>query len=77
MSINILYVNREQAQHVASVIADLNNRGVESFEITVKAESDWQDRMAEKSVYNEEATRACTPGLSRTGSVGGSHHTEG
>ncbi|MFI5626995.1 flavin-containing monooxygenase [Nocardioides sp. NPDC051685] len=62
VSINILYVNSEQAKHVAAVIADLNSRGVDSLEITAEAESDWQDRMAEKSVYNEEATRACTPG---------------
>ena len=62
ISININYVNGAQAEHVAKVIKSLSEKGVEAFEVTAEAEDDWSARMAEKSAYNEEATRACTPG---------------
>jgi cyclohexanone monooxygenase len=63
VSINVLFMNDEQAKHVAAVIADLLRREVRSVEITEAAEKQWAATMAEKSLYNEEATRACTPGF--------------
>lgn len=63
VSINVLYINGEQAKHVAAVLKDLLGRDVRSAEVTADAELRWAAAMAEKSVYNEEATRACTPGF--------------
>ncbi|WP_199435264.1 flavin-containing monooxygenase [Qaidamihabitans albus] len=61
VSINVLFVNGEQARHVAEMLQHLIQQDVRSFEVTAEAETRWAALMAEKSAYNEESTKACTP----------------
>ena len=62
VSVNVLLTIGIQAHHAAETIKKLVDRESRSFEITEEAEKRWDTVLAEKSVYNEDAIRSCTPG---------------
>ena len=63
ISVNVIWMNDEQARHVADLIKSLLDRGVQSFEVTDAAEQAWAGCMAQKARYTTEAALACTPGF--------------
>lgn len=63
LSINFPFIVEEQAHHIIEVIKDLRAKGMPTIEVTEGAERQWSAVMLEKSAYNEEMTRNCTPGF--------------
>jgi cyclohexanone monooxygenase len=63
LTINFPFITEEQAHHIVEVIRLLNADQTLTFEVTETAERRWAQAMDEKSVYNEEMTRNCTPGF--------------
>ncbi|MCU1481251.1 MAG: fumarate reductase/succinate dehydrogenase flavoprotein [Subtercola sp.] len=72
---NGVYTLETQAEHVAEVIAALLEDGVDRFEVTAAAEDEWLAKMAEKSLFDVETTRNCTPGYyNNEGDVDSQNH---
>jgi cyclohexanone monooxygenase len=51
-----------QALHVSQVIKQSLDRGATTVEVRDEAQRRWGEVIAEKSQYNPEAMRSCTPG---------------
>ena len=62
VSINAPLVFGGQARHVAQVIGQSLIRGATTVEVRGEAQQRWGTVIAEKSQYNPEAMRSCTPG---------------
>jgi cation diffusion facilitator CzcD-associated flavoprotein CzcO len=62
VSINIPLVFGGQARHVSQVIKQSLDSGATTVEVRGEAQQRWGDVIAEKSQYNPEAMRSCTPG---------------
>lgn len=62
VSINQPLVFGDQAAHVAHVIDHGLRRGATTVEVRPEAEKRWGEVIAEKSTFNPEASRNCTPG---------------
>jgi cyclohexanone monooxygenase len=62
VSINQPLVFGEQAAHVAHVIVHALRRGATTVEVRPEAQRRWGEVITEKSTFNPEASRNCTPG---------------
>jgi cyclohexanone monooxygenase len=62
VSINQPLVFGDQAAHVVRVIEHALDRGVHTVEVRTEAQKRWGEVIAEKSSFNPEASRNCTPG---------------
>ena len=62
VSINIPLVFGDQSRHVAQIIRVLQGRDVARVDVRPEAERRWAEVIAQKSMYNVEAARSCTPG---------------
>jgi cyclohexanone monooxygenase len=62
VSINQPLVFGDQAAHVAHVIDHALRRGATTVEVRPEAERRWGEVITEKSTFNPEASRNCTPG---------------
>ena len=62
VSINQPLVFGDQAAHVAHVIDHGLRHGATTVEVRPEAEKRWGEVIAEKSTFNPEASRNCTPG---------------
>jgi cyclohexanone monooxygenase len=80
---NFPYPQEVVATHLAKVVRDALDRGVESLEVTAEAEADWVRFHEEKSGPLQETWRECTPSyfnqegkadqrIMRNGAFGGS-----
>jgi cyclohexanone monooxygenase len=62
ISINIPLVFGGQARHASQVIKHALDRGASTVEVRGEAQQRWGEVIAEKSQYNPEVMRSCTPG---------------
>jgi cation diffusion facilitator CzcD-associated flavoprotein CzcO len=62
VSINQPLVFGDQAAHVVHVIDHALDRGANTVEVRPEAQKRWGEVIAEKSTFNPEASRNCTPG---------------
>jgi cyclohexanone monooxygenase len=62
ISINVPLVFGGQARHVSQIVKHALDRGATTVEVRAEAQSRWDEVIAEKSQYNPEAMRNCTPG---------------
>jgi len=62
VSINQPLVFGDQAAHVARVIEHALGRGASTVEVRSEAQRRWGEVITEKSTFNAEASRTCTPG---------------
>jgi hypothetical protein len=62
VSINIPLVFGDQGRHVAELIRVLQDRGAARVDVRPEAEQQWAEVIAQRSIYNVEAARSCTPG---------------
>jgi cyclohexanone monooxygenase len=63
VSVNIPYVFGGQSRHVAALIGQFLGSGVDRAEVRPEAQERWAKTIAAKSVYNDAASRGCTPGF--------------
>jgi cyclohexanone monooxygenase len=62
LSVNTTLAFDGQVRHVARLVKDFTERGVRVAEVTPEAEKAWGEVIAARSMFNLEASRACTPG---------------
>jgi cyclohexanone monooxygenase len=62
ISINVPLVFGGQARHASQVIKHSLDRGASTVEVRGEAQQRWGEMITEKSQYNPEAMRSCTPG---------------
>lgn len=61
VSINIPFIFGEQARHFAEIVKLCLENNIETVEVSEKAEQQWDDTIQQKSKFNEDYTRECTP----------------
>jgi cyclohexanone monooxygenase len=62
VTINVPWALGEQAKHVAAYVKQLHDDDVVMIDVTEEAVQEWCDIIDEKSIFNEEQAKACTPG---------------
>jgi cyclohexanone monooxygenase len=62
LTVNFPYMINEQAKHIAHIIERALDEGIQSLEVSEKAEAEWVDAVLRHSEGRAEFAEQCTPG---------------
>ncbi|MGV6806464.1 MAG: flavin-containing monooxygenase [bacterium] len=62
VTVNVVHMTQEYTQHMAYIAKSVREQGMQVFDLSEEAESEWVNTIIEKHIDDTEFLEACTPG---------------